>query len=119
MALILAPFGLIFGLNEFAVDLFELSGFAALLVLVYAVSQKLGHPSSLIPCTLLSLDPVLYLNISDGRALCLLMGLALVTLIAVWRGLGDPRWVLIAAVGASLGYLTGDRVGYMLVGGWL
>src|SRR3989454_10517315 len=81
MALILAPFGLIFGFNEFAVHFFELGGFTALLVLVYAVSQKFGHPFSLIPCTLLSLDPVLYLNMSDGRALCLLMGLALVTLI--------------------------------------
>src|SRR5881628_2071914 len=119
MALILAPFGLIFGFNEFAVHLFELSGFAGLLVLVYAVSQKLGHPSSLIPCTLLSLDPVLYLNMSDGRALCLLMGLALVTLIAVWRGLSDPRWLLIAAVGASLAYLTADTVGYIFVAGGL
>src|SRR5437867_5398536 len=119
MALILAPFGLIFGFNEFAVHLFELSGFTALLALVYAVSQKLGHPFSLIPCTLLSLDPVLYLNMSDGRALCLLMGLALVTLIAVWRGLTDTRWLLIAAVGASLAYLTADTVGYIFVVGGL
>ena len=119
MALILAPFGLIFGFNEFAVHFFELGGFTALLVLVYAVSQKFGHPFSLIPCTLLSLDPVLYLNMSDGRALCLLMGLALVTLIAVWRGLSDPRWLLIAAVGASFAYLTADTVGYIFVVGGL
>src|SRR5256885_8373983 len=53
MALLLAPFGLIFGFNEFAVHFFELGGFTALLVLVYAVSQEFGHPFSLIPCTLL------------------------------------------------------------------
>src|SRR3989449_10276814 len=74
MALILAPFGLIFGFNEFAVHFFELGGFTARLVLVYAVSQKFGHPFSLIPSTLLSLAPVVYLYMRDRRAPCLLIG---------------------------------------------
>src|SRR5439155_10825225 len=40
MALILAPFGLIFGFNEFAVHLFELSGFTAFLALFFPFSHS-------------------------------------------------------------------------------
>jgi len=119
MALLLVPFGLAFGFNEFAVHFFELTGFVVLLALVYALSRRLGHPISLIPCIFLSLDPVLYLNMSDGRALCVLMILALATLVAIWRGLTDTRWLLVAAVGASLAYLTADSVGYVFVAGGL
>jgi len=119
MAMLLAPFGVAFGFNEFAVHVFELGGFIVLLTLVYAISRNLGYPFSLIPCTLVSLDPVLYSNMSDGRALCTLMVLALVTLVAVWKGLTDTRWLLVAAVGASLAYLTADTVGYLFVAGGL
>src|SRR2546427_8886379 len=118
MAMLLAPFGVAFGFNEFAVHVFELGGFIVLLTLVYAISRNLGYPFSLIPCTLVSLDPVLYSNMSDGRALCTLMVLALVTLVAVWKGLTDTRWLLVAAVGGSLAYLTAGTLGYFFfVGG--
>jgi hypothetical protein len=50
---------------------------------------------------------------SDGRALCILMIFALATLYAIWRGLNDSRWLLVAALTASLSYLTADSVGYL------
>src|SRR6267378_1327124 len=61
MALLLTPFGLVFGFNEISV----------------------------------------------------LMTFALATLYAIWRGLNDSRWLVIAAVVSSLSYMTADSVGYL------
>lgn len=115
MAILLIPFELAFGFNEFAVHFFELTAFGLLLVLLYATSRRLGPLLSFGPIALLTFDPVLYLNMSDGRALCVLMILTLLTLLAIWRGLEDPRWLVVAAGGSSLAYLTADSVGYLYI----
>jgi Dolichyl-phosphate-mannose-protein mannosyltransferase len=113
MPLLVTPFGLTFGFNEMSVHLLELLAFVILLSLTYSLSKGFGPRFSLVPSILLSLDPVLYLNMSDGRALCILMILALSTLVAIWRGLDDSRWLILAAATASLAYLTADSIGYL------
>ena len=113
MPLLLTPFGLALGFNDISVHILELIAFVVLLLLTYSLSRGFGPRVSLVPSLLLSLDPVLYLNMSDGRSLCVLMILALSTLLAVWRGLVDSRWLVVAAICASLAYLTADSVGYL------
>jgi 4-amino-4-deoxy-L-arabinose transferase-like glycosyltransferase len=113
MAFLLTPFGLVFGFNEFSVHLLELVAFVILLCLTYAMSRTFGSSFALVPSVLLSLDPVLYLNMSDGRSVSVLMTFALATLYAIWRGLNDSRWLVVAAVISSLSYMTADSVGYL------
>src|SRR5207247_6874578 len=111
-----APFALLFGFNEFSVHTLELSGFVADLVILYLISlRRLGPWFSLVPLGLLTLDPVLYLNMSEGRSLSFLVMFALVTLWGIWKGLENSDWLWVAGAGASLAFLTADTVGYLFV----
>jgi len=64
---------------------------------------------------LLSLDPVLYLNMSEGRSLSVLIFFSLTTLWGIWKGLEESRWLALAAVSASMGFLTADAIGYLFL----
>ena len=116
MSLIFAPYALLLGFNEFAVHTLELSVFLADLVILYLISlRRLGPWFALIPLLLLTLDPVLYLNMSEGRSVSVLILFVLVTLWAIWKGLENTSWLWVAGIGASLGFLTADTVGYLFV----
>ncbi len=116
MSAIFAPFALLLGFNEVSVHTLELSVFAADLCILYLVSlRRLGPWFALVPPGLLTLDPVLYLNMSEGRSLSVLVMFALVTLWGIWKGLENSRWLWVAGAGASLAFLTADTVGYLFL----
>ncbi len=116
MSLIFIPYALVLGFNELAVHALELSFFLADLVILYLISlRRLGPWFSLVPLLLLTLDPVLYLNMSEGRSVSVLILFVLVTLWAIWKGLENSSWLWVAGIGASLGFLTADTVGYLFV----
>jgi len=115
MSLVFVPFVLAFGYNEFSVHVLELAIFVGDLAGLYAVSLPLGSRLRIVPCVLLSFDPVLYLNMSEGRSLSLLILFALVVLWGIWRGLSESRWLSVAALGASLGFLTADTAGFLFL----
>lgn len=115
MALLFVPFAVLFGFNEFAVHLLQMTFFVLDLLVVYAMALRWGRCASLVASLLLVVDPIVYLSMSEGRAVTLLILFALVTLWGIWRGLDDSRWLIVAAVGASLGFLTADTVGYLFV----
>src|SRR5256712_2523204 len=116
MSLIYMPYALLLGFNEFSVHTLELSFFLADLVILYLISlRRLGPWFALVPLLLLTLDPVLYLNMSEGRSVSVLILFVLVTLWAIWKGLENSSWLCVAGIGASLGFLTADTVGYLFV----
>jgi hypothetical protein len=93
----------------------ELVFFALDAVLLYAMARRLGPRFALAPVLLFTLDPVLYLNMSEGRSVAILVFLSLGTLWAIWRALDESRWMVVAAVTASLGFLTADAIGYLFL----
>src|SRR2546425_7302384 len=104
MSLVFVPFVLAFGYNEFSVHVLELAIFVGDLAGLYAVSLPLGSRLRIVPCVLLSFDPVLYLNMSEGRSLSLLILFALVVLWAsgeVCRRVGGSASRLSAHLWAS------------------
>jgi len=115
MSLAFVPFALAFGYTEFSVHIFEMITLVGDLAVLYLLSLHLGRRFGVVPCLLLSIDPVFYLNMSEGRSLGLLILFAMVTLWGIWQGLSDSRWFVVAAVGASLGFLTADTFGYLFV----
>ncbi len=116
MAIMFAPFAVLAGFNQFAVHTLELTFFAGDLILLYLLSlRRLGPWFALAPQVLLSLDPVLYLNMSEGRSLAPLIFFSLITLWGIWRALEKTIWLSVAAVGASLAFLTADTAGYLFV----
>lgn len=116
MPLLYAPYAFLLGFGEFSAHTLELSFFAIDLVILYLMSlRRLGPWFALVPLLLLTFDPVLYLNMSEGRSLSVLILFALTTLWGIWRGLENSNWLWVAGVGASLGFLTADTVGYLFV----
>ncbi len=115
MSFVFAPFALVFGYSEFSVHALELFIFVVDLAALYAISLPLGPRLRIVPCVLLSFDPVLYLNMSEGRSLGLLVLFALAVLWGIWRSLSDSRWLVVAALGASCGFLTADTAGFLFV----
>src|SRR5437667_3196065 len=115
MSLVFVPFALSFGYNEFSVHVLQLAVLVGDLAALYGISLSLGDRLRVIPCVLLSVDPVLYLNMSEGRSLGLLILFALMVLWGIWRGLSNSRWLVVAGVGASLSFLTADTVGFLFL----
>lgn len=117
MAILFLPFGVVLGFHEGAVHVMMIAFLALDLVALYGLGLGLGlgRRFALVPPILLSLDPVVYLNMSEGRALAPLILFTLLTLWGVRRGLDNSRWLAVAAVGAGLGFLTADSVGYLVV----
>jgi len=116
MSLIYMPYALLLGFNEFSVHTLELSFFVADLVILYLISlRRLGPRFACVPLLFLTLDPVLYLNMSEGRSLSVVILFALVTLWGIWRGIENSSRLWVAGVGASLAFLTADTVGYLFV----
>jgi len=116
MSILYTPYALLLGFNESSVHTLELSFFVADLVILYLIAlRRLGPWFALVPLLFLTLDPVLYLNMSEGRSLSVLILFALVTLWGIWRGLENSSWLWVAGVGASLGFLTADTLGYLFV----
>src|SRR3989454_6733864 len=116
MSLIYTPYALLLGFNEFSVHTLELSFFVADLAILYLISlRRLGPQFACVPLLFLTLDPVLYLNMSEGRSLSVVILFALVTLWGIWRGIENSSRLWVAGVGASLAFLTADTVGYLFV----
>lgn len=115
MSTFFAPFALLFGLTESAVHTFQLLILTLAVTLLYFVSLPILGRFAVIPALFLALDPVLYINMSEGRTLGLLIIFTLLTLWGVWRGLEDSRWMVVAAIGASFAFLTADSVGYLVI----
>ena len=116
MSVVYAPYALLLGFNEFSVHTLELSFFLADLVILYLLFvRRLGSWFVLVPLLFLAFDPVLYLNMSEGRSLSVLILFVLVTLWGIWTGLENSSRLWVAGVGASLGFLTADTVGYLFL----
>jgi len=109
MALVFVPFGIALGFTEASIHSLELFFLGLDLFLVYFLARGLGPRFAVIPVLLLSLDPVLYLNMSEGRSLSVLICFSVITLWGIWRGLEDSRWLIVAAAAASMGFLTQRR----------
>lgn len=115
MAILFIPFALLFGFTEFAVHTLQMAVLILNLVVLYLLSLRVAGRFALVPVLFLALDPILYLNMSEGRALVVLIFFAMVTLWGIWKGLEDSRWMVVAAVGSGLSFLTADSVGYLVV----
>lgn len=115
MSIVFLPFGVSLGFTEFAVHTLQLLLMLLDLVVLYLISLRFGRIAALVPPIFLGLDPVLYLNMSEGRSLALLILFVQITLWGIWKGLGDSRWLPITAAAASLGFLTADSVGYLFL----
>ncbi len=115
MALVYLPFGLALGFSESSNHTMQLVFLVIDLCFVYFLARDLGPKFSLVAPLLLAVDPILYLNMSEGRSLSAMILFTLLTLWGIWKGLDNSRWLAVAAVGASLGFLTADAVGPLFV----
>jgi len=117
--LYLVPFVAVLGFVPFAPQLGSLSaGLALLLVYHRTTAAFFGRDKAMWFVALLALDPVLIVTTGTGYAENLVTLLFVVTIAAILKSLGQPRWILVAGASAGLAYLTKSSVGpFFLVAG--
>ncbi|MES2153826.1 MAG: glycosyltransferase family 39 protein [bacterium] len=89
--------------------------FAALAVTYLCTKDLYGKTKGLIAAALVSLSPVLIMTTNKAYAENLLLALFVLAMWAILKSLEKPRFIIVGAVFAGLGYLTKSSMGYFFI----